>query len=263
MLYYFIPYLISTVLLFLLSKKWCLPIRKTIFIIVLSLLFSSISIYLLELALNPVIVMKIIIMIGFAIFFYILIIIYLFYRNPERYPPDGNNIIVSPADGKVIYITRTEASEIISVKKENRILINEVDGIVDMNEKYIHIGISMVFTDVHINRSPINGKAKFIKHTPGKFLSLKNKDSLSENERQTIVIGNEYMDLVIVQIASRLVRRIVSYIKDGQNVDIGDRIGMIKFGSQVDILIPENKVKELKIKLNDDLVAGETVIAGY
>lgn len=263
MLSYFVVYLFSLVFLLLLSRKWCLPGNKSKAIILISVLLSILSVYsIYKILLHDLIVLSILAF-GFSVFYYLMIILYWFYRNPERNIPAESRVIVSPADGKVIYINKINANKIVSVKKGNRILINELENVINKDQELIHIGISMVFTDVHVNRSPINGITKFIKHTDGKFLSLRHEDALSENERQTLIIGNEDLDIILVQIASRLVRRIVGYINEGQTINLGDRIGMIKFGSQVDILLPESKIKELNLNINDILIAGETIIARY
>ena len=99
-----------------------------------------------------------------------------------------------------------------------------------------------------------------VKPLPGKFESLKRIQSLLENERALLVFENESLKLGIVQIASRLVRRIVCYVKEGQEVAQGDRIGMIKFGSQVDLLIAFREDLEVQVSVGDEVVAGETVL---
>ena len=118
----------------------------------------------------------------------------------------------------------------------------------------------LLFTDVHINRSPLSGKVTLLNHRPGKFLSLSHKDAVNLNERQTIVIENKNITIGLVQIASRLVRRIESYIEESEEISIGQKIGMIKFGSQVDVFLPVNKVPKIPLNEGDYVIAGETII---
>ena len=114
-----------------------------------------------------------------------------------------------------------------------------------------------------MNRNPIEGKIESITRIPGKFLSLRKLSSLLENERVLTIINGKDMRLGIVQIASRLVRRIVSYVKEGDDVDIGQRMGVIRFGSQVDVLIPEIDNLKICVNINQEIKAGMTIIAQY
>jgi phosphatidylserine decarboxylase len=118
----------------------------------------------------------------------------------------------------------------------------------------------MVFTDVHVNRTPIAGRVMLVKHRPGKFFSLRREDALNANERQTLLIEKDGLQIAIVQIASRLVRRIEAYVREGEQLEIGQRIGIIKFGSQVDIFVPAARLDSLCLTQDQRLVAGETVI---
>jgi phosphatidylserine decarboxylase len=122
------------------------------------------------------------------------------------------------------------------------------------------IGIALMFTDVHVNRAPIGGTVQMMQHRPGKFLSLRKSEALHVNERQTVVIENEWITVGLVQVASRLVRRIESYIHEGEHIHAASRIGMIKFGSQVDLFVPEEKVGDIMVKEGQYLYAGQTVI---
>jgi len=121
----------------------------------------------------------------------------------------------------------------------------------------------MSFLDVHVNRAPINGRISIINHIRGSFLSLKLKEAVFKNERVYTVISNSQIEIGIVQIASRLVRRIVSFFHVDDLVSRGDRIGIIKFGSQVDLLIPAVSGMNILIKENAKVKAGLTPIAEY
>jgi phosphatidylserine decarboxylase len=144
-------------------------------------------------------------------------------------------------------------------------VLDEVRNTVFAQEALWQVGISMVFTDVHVNRTPIQGVLTFACHKPGKFLSLRREEALNLNERQTLIIENhsEDMHVMMVQIASRLVRQIVAYIREGQSVARGQRVGMIRFGSQVDLFLPVCKVSQPEVKIGQRLQAGITVIARY
>ena len=152
------------------------------------------------------------------------------YRDPDRVVPDEPGLVLSPADGSVIYIRRLEAGgPLRSEKNGAMIILDEIRDTAFAREALWQVGISMVFTDVHVNRAPIQGILIFVCHKPGKFLSLRREEALNLNERQTLIIENhsEDMQVMLVQIASRLVRQIVAYVQDGQSVDRGQRVGMI------------------------------------
>lgn len=191
-------------------------------------------------------------------------IMFFFYRNPERIPPDKDGIIVSPADGFVRYVRKFEGGSVPeAVKGKSNISIKEIakTDFTD-NDGYI-IGITMRILDVHINRAPISGRVVFQKHTNGKFLSLKSPESDIQNERNTIIIDMGHFKIGVVQIASRTVRRIESYIDEGENVKIGQRIGMIKYGSQADLIIPDLKGLKIMCKEGENVYGGTSIIAEY
>lgn len=183
-----------------------------------------------------------------------------FWRTPKREITAGEEDIVCPADGNVIYITRVEAGEVpVSIKGRRYSRLEELTK-TDLLEKPCWlVGINMTPFDVHKNCAPIDGKVILNQHFDGKFLSLKDDEALTENERNTYVIGNEKLRVGIVQIASRLVRRIDSYVEEGATVKKGDWLGMIRFGSQVDVIIPIEY--EVTVELKEQIYAGSTVIA--
>ncbi|MCX8089444.1 MAG: phosphatidylserine decarboxylase [Verrucomicrobiae bacterium] len=193
---------------------------------------------------------------------YVGAILYRFYRDPERTPPSDPRAIVSPADGTVIYIRRVPAGGVLrSEKRGAQLVLEELNGSPLAAAELWQIGISMVFTDVHVNRAPIAGTVTLARHQPGKFLSLRIPEAVNLNERQTLVFDNGRFALALVQIASRLVRRIEAYVREGEKVARGQRIGMIKFGSQVDVFLPVAVAPELRVREGDVLVAGESILA--
>ncbi len=155
-------------------------------------------------------------------------VLVLFFRNPERKPPPQENIVASPADGVVKYIKEIQNQEFpFAIKNRKAIPLSEFAGADVIAEKCIQIGIGMSLLDVHVNRSPIDGRISLIKRIPGKFRSLKNISSLLENERVVALIESDLINVGIVLISSRLVRRICMYQSEGQDVVIGQRIGML------------------------------------
>jgi len=192
------------------------------------------------------------------------ILVFMFFRDPERESPDRHDVILSPADGHVIYVKKIVRDEIpISEKKQRTMKLSEFAKTEVLSEGAYLVGIGMSVMNVHVNRAPIAGKIELIKHKPGKFLSLKREDALSENERVTTIIDNDFFKIGVIQIASRLVRRIVSYVREQESVTSGQRIGMIKFGSQVDVLIPKMDFLMLNVKPGDEVKAGASILATY
>jgi phosphatidylserine decarboxylase len=203
-----------------------------------------------------------------------------FFRDPEREVPKGKNI-VSAADGTVVYVRKVSHGEIpISIKKRNPIKLTEVTLLGDENfpkeEKYI-VGIFMHPTSVHVNRSPISGKVVFQKYIKAKknlpmtamwfrtLLHLKPYEALSthilENERNIIqIVGDIFV--TVVQIADIYVNKIDSYIQVGDVINKGQRVGMIKIGSQVDMIFPVSNIK-IVVKEGQKVLAGESIIATY
>jgi phosphatidylserine decarboxylase len=156
------------------------------------------------------------------------IFFFIFFRDPERLPLGSEEDAVSPADGRVISIqSRT-------------------------------ISIFMNIHDVHVNRAPLAGTVTHIDYKPGGYIPAFNKDSYV-NERNHVVMKTDQGIIELTQIAGVLTRRIVSYISEGARVKRGERIGMIRFGSRVDVIIPEGY--EFTVRVNDKVKAGETIIA--
>jgi phosphatidylserine decarboxylase len=193
-----------------------------------------------------------------------LVVIFRFYRDPERSPLETEGVVLSPADGKVIYVNKVEkGSSLVSTKGKERFKLDEITATDLLGDVAYLIGIDMNLLSVHVNRSPIEGKILFQRHTNGRFISLRRQESEVLNERVTTIIDNGVFKIGVIQIASRLVRRIVSYVKEGDSLRIGQRIGSITFGSQVDVAIPEIENLRIEIKSGDEVEAGISVIARY
>ncbi|MCC6543567.1 MAG: phosphatidylserine decarboxylase family protein [Nitrospirae bacterium] len=175
------------------------------------------------------------------LFFIVTLFIVWFFRNPERIVPPGENNVISPADGKII---------IISEVQENRIL----------NKKMLKISIFMNVFNVHVNRLPFTGKVVDIVYNPGKFVSANLDKASLENEQNAVVLKTRTGDKIIfVQIAGLIARRIVCWLKKGQDVKKGERFGLIRFGSRVDVYLPVRA--DVKVSLGDRVKAGESILA--
>lgn len=168
--------------------------------------------------------------------------IFYFFRDPVRSIP-GEKVIVSPADGLVTFIGITK---------------NPLNDETDQNS-YKKISIFLSVFDVHVNRMPVDAKISQIKYIPGKFINATLDKSSEENERNVILAENNNDKFYIVQIAGLIARRIVCSIKNNQEVNKGDRIGIIKFGSRVDLYLPENY--NILVTKDQRVVGGETIIS--
>ncbi|MDN3586674.1 phosphatidylserine decarboxylase family protein [Pedobacter aquatilis] len=164
-----------------------------------------------------------------------------FFRNPSRTFSSGDNLVICPADGKVVVIEETEEGEYFK-------------------DKRLQVSIFMSPVNVHINRNPISGVVKFFKYHPGKYLAAWNPKSSTENERTTTVVEHTNgTSILFRQIAGALARRIVWYIKEGDNVKQAEQFGFIKFGSRVDIFLPIGT--KVNVELNQVVKGGITTLA--
>src|SRR5437879_5372364 len=164
---------------------------------------------------------------------------YRFYRDPNRTAPERDDVIVSPADGEVTYIRPSQGGTLpVSTKHGHPYTLEELTRTALRSEDATVIGIAMSFLDVHVNRAPIAGHITQRCHFPGRFGSLKRPEMVFENERSTTVIERDGLQVAVVQIASRLVRQIAGFVREGQDVALGQRIGVIRLGSQVDLVMP-------------------------
>lgn len=173
---------------------------------------------------------------SFALF----IIVLQFFRNPSRPFVSGGNLIICPADGKVVVIEETQENEYFK-------------------DKRLQVSIFMSPVNVHINRNPISGVVKFFKYHPGKYLAAWNPKSSTENERTTVVVEHANgTPILFRQIAGALARRIVWYVKEGDAVEQSKEFGFIKFGSRVDIFLPVGT--KVNLELNQVVKGGITVL---
>jgi len=168
-----------------------------------------------------------------------------FFRDPERIIPVEENVIISPADGVV---TRVEYG------------VEAPDDLGYGNKKFNKITVFLNVFNVHVNRTPVAGTVTKVSYKPGKFLSANAQEASAENERNSVVVKTKNGDeVVFVQIAGLVARRIISELKEGQEVQMGDRYGIIRFGSRADIYLPENI--SIKALVGQTMIGGETVIA--
>jgi len=177
----------------------------------------------------------------YVLSFALFITVLQFFRNPKRVFTNGNNLVICPADGKVVVIEETEETEYLK-------------------DKRIQVSVFMSPVNVHINRNPVSGVVKFFKYHPGKYLVAWHPKSSTENERTTTVVEHESGAQVLFrQIAGALARRIVWYIKEGDQVKQAEEFGFIKFGSRVDVFLPVGT--KINVELNQVVKGGITVLA--
>lgn len=169
------------------------------------------------------------------------IFIVWFFRNPERNIPTGKNLIISPADGKIIVINKGETDRVLK-------------------KRMVKISIFMNVFNVHVNRIPCKGKIVDILYNPGKFVSANLDKASLENEQNAVVLETEKGEKVLfIQIAGLIARRIVCRLKKGQVVERGERFGLIRFGSRVDVYLPETA--DIKVSIGQKVKGGESILA--
>jgi phosphatidylserine decarboxylase len=169
--------------------------------------------------------------------------IYYFFRDPERTSINDDNYLVSPADGLVVQVEEVEGPKELNLE----------------SKKFTKVGIFMNVFDCHVNRTPCDGKISEIIYKPGKFLNASLDKASEDNERNYYrITNNQAQDIIVVQIAGLIARRIVCETSKDKDLKQGDRIGMIRFGSRVDVYF-ENYTT--LVKVNQKTVAGETLLA--
>ena len=173
----------------------------------------------------------------FIISLILLIFTFYFFRDPERVVPIGNDILVSPADGLI--------TNIIEIKEGKKL--------------YTKVSIFLSIFNVHIQRLPISGEVTKVDYIEGKFINATLDKASDENERLKITIKNGNNLIYVTQIAGLIARRIVNYVKPNENINQGERYGIIKFGSRVDIEFPNNF--KLLVNEGQQCIGGETIIA--
>ncbi len=171
-----------------------------------------------------------------------------FFRDPVRVTPQAEDVLISPADGLVALVERV----VVPV---------EIAGEAGLGaQRLVRVSIAMSLFDVHVNRTPIAGTVRQLVYISGRFLSSDIDKSSDENERQYIVIeGRDHRRVGMTQIAGMVARRIVSFVKPGDMVAAGQRVGIIRFGSRVDLYVPDDMTAQ--VTPGQRVIAGETVIA--
>lgn len=163
-----------------------------------------------------------------------------FFRDPERSGERGSAIVVAPADGRVVMIT-------------------EVDEPAFLHGKALRISIFMNVFNVHVNRYPVSGTVRFVHYNPGRFLNAATDKSSLENEQMSVGIEAGPLRVLVRQIAGLVARRIVTYSREGDQVEQGERMGIIRFGSRVDVFLPPSAIPTVRV--GDVTLAGASVVA--
>ena len=167
-----------------------------------------------------------------------------FFRDPIRTTPQDPALIVAPADGLVTMISRVPPPPELAA---------------DLSGEFTRVSIFMSVFDVHINRSPIAGTIRKVAYVPGKFLNADLDKASEDNERQHfLVVGDDGTAIGFTQIAGLVARRIMAFVKEGDTVTAGERIGLIRFGSRVDVFIPAGTASQ--VLLGQRTIAGETIL---
>ena len=178
---------------------------------------------------------------GWAAFFWLISLFILqFFRDPPRVVPDAPNLVLSPADGRVVAVERTEDPY--------------------LKRDAIKVSVFMNVFNVHSNRSPVDGTITGIWYHPGKFLNADLSKASLENERNAVCIKTDSgVDITSVQVAGLIARRILCYVKTGERLARGQRYGFIRFGSRLDVYLPVNA--RVKVSIGDKARATETILA--
>ena len=163
-----------------------------------------------------------------------------FFRDPERSVSPDDRVVISPADGKVM-------------------MISEVDEPSYVGGRAIRVSIFLNIFNVHVNRYPVGGHIEFLKYTPGKFLNAAGARASLENEQMSVGINTGRHRILVRQIAGLLARRLVTYGKEGETVQQGDRMGLMKFSSRMDVFLPLGST--IHVREGQAVVAGVTPIA--
>ena len=163
-----------------------------------------------------------------------------FFRDPERTGERGTAVVTSPADGRVVMVT-------------------DVDEPAFLHGRATRVSIFMNVFNVHVNRYPVGGTVRFVHYNPGKFLNAAAEKSSLENEQMSVGIENGKTRVLVRQIAGLVARRVVTYSREGEQVEQGERMGLIRFGSRVDLFVPTSA--SVSVQVGQETMAGVTVIA--
>ncbi|HEX4761329.1 MAG TPA: phosphatidylserine decarboxylase [Sphingomicrobium sp.] len=173
--------------------------------------------------------------------------VFAFFRDPIRTTPLGDGLVIAPADGLITMIAKVPPPRELA----------GADGLPDA--EYTRVSIFMSVFDVHINRSPISGRVRKVAYVPGKFLNADLDKASEENERQNVVVETRSGARVgFTQIAGLVARRILTFVREGDEVEAGERVGLIRFGSRVDVYLPSGTGP--RVLLGQRAIAGETVL---
>ncbi len=204
-----------------------------VFGVVFSALFFTIGAFL-----SPYLHLKI--MAGASVVFTLFVL--NFFRDPDRPLPKGEANIISPADGKIVEIIEEYEADFF-------------------DKKVTRVSIFMNVFDVHVNRIPISGTVSHFKYRKGSFKNAYHSSASEVNEQTIIGITNGKRKLLFKQIAGLIARRIVCHVREAHNVNIGERFGLIKFGSRIDLLLPDEV--EINVKLNQKVKSGQSIIGVF
>lgn len=177
------------------------------------------------------------------ILFFLTVFVVYFFRDPERTIPNEAKVVVSPADGKIVQIRDLPAGEAL-------------------DEPAVQVSVFMSVFNVHVNRSPFEAKVLRTVYNPGKFLPANREKASLLNEQSSVFLDTSEGPLKVTQIAGLIARRIVCKVRPGDVLRRGERFGLIKFGSRVDLFLPKSKT-EILTQLGDRVKAGETILARF
>lgn len=163
-----------------------------------------------------------------------------FFRDPERAGERGDRLVVSPADGRVVLITEVDEPDFVKGRA-------------------LRISVFLNIFNVHVNRYPVGGEVRYVHYNPGRFINAASDKASLENEQSSVGIQTGPHRILVKQIAGLVARRIVTYSKPGDSAAQGDRMGLIRFGSRMDVFVPTESVA--RVSVGDTVLAGVTVLA--
>lgn len=215
------------------NKEGYVIIRNTALIcaIIVVVLFAGVKMYEWPAIIAYVVSILLLLLFGFVA---------MFFREPSRELLQDDNIIYSPADGKIVVVEQVQETEYL-------------------NEKCIQVSVFMSVTNVHVNWYPVSGRVIYFKYHPGKFLVAWHPKSSEENERTTTVVQTAKHNILFRQVAGFVARRIVNYAEVGEGAQQNGKFGFIKFGSRIDLMLPLDS--EILVNLGDKVVGSQTPIA--
>jgi phosphatidylserine decarboxylase len=174
-----------------------------------------------------------------AVLMFLALFVFSFFRDPERVVPAEPGAVVSPADGRVVVVTDEE----------------------NAGRPGQRVSIFLAIWNVHVNRAPAAGTITKMEYRPGKFLAAMRERASVENEQNVFTLSNEAGEMVFKQIAGLIARRVVSWKKQGEKVERGERIGLVRFGSRADVWLPKDA--EILVKLGENVKGGSSVLARW